>query len=320
MAFLTMIGSRAKIPETVIRAIIRGDLPEYTQHPDVQALQRSQYVAAPSNVLGMNAIFPSIYAIYLVEKTTREPPTVRDLEKIIAEVKRTTGNPSSLNLARDLAERIRGEHPQATLAGGLVDVGFSADRANRIAQHYSSNEVMQDFRAAAVTLFGEDTYVLKGFIVCRLRKYNYCGLAEVIISRLAQSYTSRGGGFNRAIAGQSITGARYLSPIAWDQIGVMPPNGILLEESRGIQRALQNIATEMMPRHQREIVCAREREVRDQLTAEYEERHRERESLVDDEEQGQEQEDEEEEQEEQDDAESAAEPAVGYSSEIEFSS
>lgn len=44
-----------------------------------------------------------------------------------------------------------------------------------------------------------------------LYKFNYCSLAEVIISRLVQSYISRGGGFNGAVAGASITGARNLS-------------------------------------------------------------------------------------------------------------
>ncbi|KFY90414.1 hypothetical protein V500_05184 [Pseudogymnoascus sp. VKM F-4518 (FW-2643)] len=321
-----------EIPTSVLRAIIRGDLPEISHEADVRALQSPKYVAAPSNLFAKACIFPSIYTIYFVNKTTNEPPTIADILQLIAYLVGNSNNPAVLNLARDLKERIRGCSPQDTLAGGLVDVGFSGDGALRLTQHYanvSSNDVMQQFKSASVMLFGQSKYVIRGFIVCRLQKFNYCSLAEVILSRLAQSYTSRGGGFNGVAAGASITGARNLSPSAWEQIGAVEATEIYkknlaadqerLQELRdiaerqknlAIERALQDTLVGLLPQEEQDKIRAAGAALREALYTEHEERHRDSEEedaadedVVDDE------------------AESVDEEAAGeYSSDIEFSS
>lgn len=145
-----------KMPAAVVQAIIRGDLPEVAQHPDVRALQNPRYVAAPTTILtNVATIHPSIYAIYLIDKTTNKPPTIADLQKIAAVAGLTSTNPATRNLIRELRDRIRGCNPQDTLVGGLVDVGFSADGTKRILQHYNgfnTNEVMKEFRTAVESM------------------------------------------------------------------------------------------------------------------------------------------------------------------------
>ncbi|KFY50601.1 hypothetical protein V495_00155 [Pseudogymnoascus sp. VKM F-4514 (FW-929)] len=226
-----------EMPETVVRAVIRGDLPELAQHADA-----------------------------------------------------TSSNSASLALAQLLSDRIRGCGPQTTLEGSLVDMGFSKDGAERIIQHYTninSNKVMQEYKDAAETIFGQFKYGLRGFIVCRIRKLNHCALSEILISRLAQSYTSRGGGFNGAIAGLSIRGGQLLSPTAWEEIGAVEPTKFykqnlavdrektqslrdLVARQRAVvqERLVQDIAIEMLPQAGREKLRAKEAELRDRLLAE----------------------------------------------------
>ncbi|KFY28516.1 hypothetical protein V491_00427 [Pseudogymnoascus sp. VKM F-3775] len=196
----------SEVPQSVIQALIRGDLPEVAILPaaEIHQLQKSSYVSVPPNG---NITMPSIYAIYLNK----------------------FDNDSTLELAENLKERIRNYNPQIPLPGGLVDIGFSADSATRILQHvgnFNSNLVMQQFRAAANHIFGVAKYGLYGFIIWSLRKFNLCGLAEVMFSRLAQSYTSRGGGFNGLVAGRSLTGGRNLSVISGEEIGAMEHTAI----------------------------------------------------------------------------------------------
>lgn len=57
---------------------------------------------------------------------------------------------------------------------------------------------------------GPGGYMCCGQATYGLYKFNYCLLVGVIISSFAQSYTNRGGGFNRAIAGVTVTGAQNL--------------------------------------------------------------------------------------------------------------
>lgn len=238
----------------------------------------------------------------------------------------TTKNGSSLNLARDLTERIRGANPQEPLARGLVDVGFSSDGANRITQHLGntgSNAVMHDFKNSAAAIFGQHKHVLNGYVVCRLRKFNYCSIAELIISRLSQSYTDRGGGFNGAVAGGSITGARNLPPIAWDQIGAVEhseyykrniaDDKVKIQELRdaaerrkevAMDKALQKIMVEAMPRDHRERLWAKENANRAELRGQFDE-HLAGESSVGDQE---------------DEAETPNQQFADYSSDIGFSS
>ncbi|KFY17655.1 hypothetical protein V492_00506 [Pseudogymnoascus sp. VKM F-4246] len=274
-----------EIPEAVKLGLIRGDLPEIEQHTDVRALQRPSYVAAVP--LAPLPIHPSIYAIYIVDKTTKKPPTVADLDKIITRVRVLSNNPAVLALATNLAARIQGYSPQTTLAGGLVDVGFSKDSAARLIQHHqgiNTNDVMAKFKTAADDVCGRGKYVLYGYIVCRLRKFSFCALGEVIISRLAQSYTSRGGGFNGAIAGANMHGAWTLNPIEWEQIEAAPPTPYYtanlaadreriqaLRDLNGrvervvMQRSIQNILIEMLPRETRERIRASEQAIRDRF-------------------------------------------------------
>lgn len=84
---------------------------------------------------------------------------------------------------------------------------------------------MQLYRQAATHIFGQK-YCLRGFIICKLRKLGYCALAEVIFSRLTQSYISRGGGFNGVTAGFSIPSAQNLSSVAWEEIAAVGPSDI----------------------------------------------------------------------------------------------
>lgn len=270
-------------PPSVVQSIIRGDLPEIAtdRNAEIHQLQRSSYVA-----VGVNLVCPSIYTVYLVDKTTSKPPTVADLYPIIRYVKQTYTNSATLALAQNLETRIDeyNQNPQIPLPGGLVDVGFSADGALRITQHLSnigSNEVMQHFRAAAAHLFGQAKYGLRGFIVCKLRKFNQCGLAEVLFSRMAQSYTSRGGGFNGIVAGRSLTGGRNLPVVSWEEIAAADPTPIYtknladdmekLDDLRNIaerwrnlaeRRALQDIAISMLPVANQVMIRAAEAELR----------------------------------------------------------
>ncbi|KFY31438.1 hypothetical protein V493_01110 [Pseudogymnoascus sp. VKM F-4281 (FW-2241)] len=178
-------------PSLVIQAIIQGTLPTISASREVQYLQSPQYTAVPPD---HNYIFPTIYAIYLVDQETNDPPTIEDLHVII---------------------------DSTPLAGGIVDIGFSGDGAARIDQHLqgeNSNRIMQYFYNAATREFG-DVYELQGYIVGKMRLLEHCALAEIIFTRLAQSYISRGGGFNGTTAGASIKGAHLLSAVAWEEIG-----------------------------------------------------------------------------------------------------
>ncbi|KFX92685.1 hypothetical protein V490_05236 [Pseudogymnoascus sp. VKM F-3557] len=280
-----------EIPETVVRAVIRGDLPELAQHADVRALQSPNYVAVPCMLAtSSGCIHPSIYTIYLVHKATNKPPTIADLQLIIARIQATSSNNSSLTLAQQLSDRIRGCSPQTTLEGGLVDVGFSKDGAERITQHYTntnSNKVMQEFKEAAEAIFGRFKYGLRGYIVCRIRKLNHCALSEILISRLAQSYISRGGGFNGFIAGANLRGGQLLTATAWEEIGAVPPTpfykqnlaadkketqrlrDLVARQKEVVQeRLLQDIAIEALPQAEREKLRAKEEELRERLLGE----------------------------------------------------
>lgn len=220
----------------MILAIIQGELPTISGSLEVQYLQHPDYTAVPP---AFNCIHPTIYAIYVVDQETHEPPTVQDLAAIIDSVRRKAAPiavqvpaaAKALRLCRSLEARMVGQDPQAPIAGGLVDVGFSGDSAARIFQHLndeSSNKLMQLFYEAAVREF-DDTYELQGYIVCKMRSIEHCALAEIIFSRMAQSYTSRGGGFNSATAGASIKRAHALSGVEWEEIAAVKPDWVFTD-------------------------------------------------------------------------------------------
>lgn len=223
-------------PPLMILAIIQGELPTISGSLEVQYLQHPDYTAVPP---AFNCIHPTIYTIYLVDQETHEPPTVQDLATIIDSVRRKAAPiavqvpaaAKALRLCRSLEARMVGQDPQAPIAGGLVDVGFSGDSAARIDQHLndeSSNKIMQLFYEAAVREF-DDTYELQGYIVCKMRSIEHCALAEIIFSRMAQSYTSRGGGFNSATAGASIKRAHALSGVEWEEIAAVKPDWVFTD-------------------------------------------------------------------------------------------
>lgn len=210
----------------VLRGLITGTISTMAGNSDLQYLQSSQYVAVPHVVNAEDIVLPVIYAVYLVDLQTNEPLTVRDTQEMIDNVKQKLGGMkgdskiAAKSLTKLLADRINGCNPNSLLLRGLVDIGFAGKGPARLAQHQSganSNEVMQVFRDAARDV--NACYGLQSFIICKMRKYEHCSLAEVLFSRLSQSYISRGGGFNGAVAGLSIKGAQLLSVMAWDRIG-----------------------------------------------------------------------------------------------------
>ncbi|OBT59324.1 hypothetical protein VE04_00274 [Pseudogymnoascus sp. 24MN13] len=211
-------------PSVLLRAIIRGDLPAMS----------GNYTEVPPRY---EFIYPTIYTIYLVDRDTHDPPTVEDLLLIIHSIRQVAG-PSAiqrpamekaLKLCTELEIRMAGQPLRDPIVGGIVDVGFSGDSAALLDQHLadeSSNKIMQIFADAAIREFGE-TYELQGCIVGRMKKLEHCALAEIIFSRMAQSYTSRGGGFNGATAGASIQGAHSLTGVAWEEIAGVAPDWVL---------------------------------------------------------------------------------------------
>lgn len=167
-------------PACVLQGLIRGDLPEMAQDPDLRYMQRSQYTAVPPMAREPDCVHPSIYAIYLVDAITSKPPTIADLRVIIPRVKQKITSMAAQNsaaaaveLVDELEDRMDGCVPTSTLEGGLVDIGFSRDSRERLRQHHtgaSSNEVMQVFRDAAIAPFN-NRYCLRGFIVCKLHQF-----------------------------------------------------------------------------------------------------------------------------------------------------
>lgn len=279
--FTTTYQILLETPTSVIQALIRGGLPKMAGHADLRRLQRDEYTAVPHSPTTRH---PVIYSIYLVDKSTNEPPTVGDLYQIIPRVRQVasaavTPNPAALKLATALEMRIMGCSPQSLLARGLVDVGYAGNGTQRLQQHYngvSSNEVMQLFRQASTHIFGQ-RYCLRGFIICKLRKLGYCALAEVIFSRLTQSDVSRGGGFNGITTGFSIPSAQNLSSMAWEEIAAVKPSDIytrnlaedmdkmkaestahrdVVERWKNLTetRALQDCVDEMLPKEAREKI------------------------------------------------------------------
>lgn len=114
-------------PTSVLQALIRGDLPKMAGHADLRRLQRDEYTAVPHSPTTRH---PIIYAIYFVNKSTNEPPTVSDLYQIIPRVRQVASaavppNSAALRLTTALETRIMGCSPQSLLAGGLVDVGYA---------------------------------------------------------------------------------------------------------------------------------------------------------------------------------------------------
>lgn len=175
-------------PACVLQGLISGDLPEMAQDPDLRYMQRAIYTAVPPMAREPDCVYPSIYAIYLVDTITSKPPTIADLRVIIPRVKQEIAIMAAVNsaaaateLVDELEDRIDGCVPTSTLEGGLVDIGFSQNSHERLRQHHngaSSNEVMQVFRDFAIAMFN-NRYCLRGYIVCKLHQFNHCALAEL---------------------------------------------------------------------------------------------------------------------------------------------
>ncbi|OBT76336.1 hypothetical protein VF21_03581 [Pseudogymnoascus sp. 05NY08] len=174
-------------PTEVLRGLIQGDLPALAGNSDLKYMQSAQYVAFPSVITMDNITLPVVYAIYLVNLQTSQPPSVRHIREMVdaVEIKvgsmQGTSKAAAKDLARYLKNRISGCISNSPLAGGLVDVGFAGNGVQRLAQHQSgvnSNEVMQVFGDAAKSI--DKDYGLQGFIVTKMRTYEQCSLAEVL--------------------------------------------------------------------------------------------------------------------------------------------
>lgn len=212
-------------PRSVIYGLINGDLPEKANDSSVRFVQTHEYAA----VANTGIVMPIIYAVYLVHIHDGTPPTIAEMHEILAELPAVTpdtrdNKKATENLAAQLELRIDGCEPDAILSGGLVHIGFAGDGVTRMKNHsdgINSNEVMQAFHEAAGINFD-----LQSFVVGKIRKLEYAGLAEVVFSRLSQSYTCMGGGFNGKAAGTSIAGAYSINVRSWEKINALPPDPI----------------------------------------------------------------------------------------------
>ncbi|KFY47043.1 hypothetical protein V494_00218 [Pseudogymnoascus sp. VKM F-4513 (FW-928)] len=115
-------------------------------------------------------------------------------------------NAMKRRLAHELATVRRDEPMQRA----ICEVGYSKRPAARIQEHIaykSTNYLMSFFRIIFHDRFPTRRYDIEGNVVLRCMTHEDAAVGEILLTTLAQAYTTDGGGFCHQAAGEKVSKA-----------------------------------------------------------------------------------------------------------------